>query len=237
MDYKLIYDNLINRAKTRSLDQYTERHHIIPQCMGGSNDASNLVNLTPEEHYVAHQLLVKIHPNIHKLVYAAKMMTVSTKHVQRNNKTFGWIRRRFAELERNKHVSAETRKKMSEAFARKERITCPHCGKEGLPGNMRRWHFDNCSKGPNKTIHTIPNEQKLKIKEGMKSAVWATKSCQYCGKEGKQCVISTHEKFCKSNPNHVKKTEVQHTCIHCGKTSTKGNITRWHNDNCKNRPR
>ena len=27
-------------------------------------------------------------------------------------------------------------------FQRKE--TCPHCGKEGMLANMRRWHFDNC---------------------------------------------------------------------------------------------
>ena len=24
-----------------------------------------------------------------------------------------------------------------------------------------------------------------------------------------------------------------HTCEHCGKTTTKGNYKRWHNDNCK----
>jgi len=24
-----------------------------------------------------------------------------------------------------------------------------------------------------------------------------------------------------------------HTCKHCGKTTTKGNYKRWHNDNCK----
>jgi hypothetical protein len=23
-------------------------------------------------------------------------------------------------------------------------LTCPHCGKEGNLGNMKRWHFDNC---------------------------------------------------------------------------------------------
>lgn len=26
----------------------------------------------------------------------------------------------------------------------KPTITCPHCGKEGSPNNMKRWHFDNC---------------------------------------------------------------------------------------------
>jgi endogenous inhibitor of DNA gyrase (YacG/DUF329 family) len=25
-----------------------------------------------------------------------------------------------------------------------EKVTCPHCGKQGNVGNMKRWHFDNC---------------------------------------------------------------------------------------------
>jgi hypothetical protein len=32
--------------------------------MDGSDLVSNLVYLTPEEHYVAHQLLVKMYPEI-----------------------------------------------------------------------------------------------------------------------------------------------------------------------------
>lgn len=24
------------------------------------------------------------------------------------------------------------------------KVTCPHCSKVGVPGNMNRWHFDNC---------------------------------------------------------------------------------------------
>lgn len=26
----------------------------------------------------------------------------------------------------------------------RERIECPHCGKDGIVSNMKRWHFDNC---------------------------------------------------------------------------------------------
>lgn len=96
MNYEKIYNSLIDRARNRALTGYKERHHIIPKCLGGSNDASNLVDLTPEEHYVAHQLLVKIHPNSLKLSYAAIKMTVSTKYVRRNNKVYGWLKRKHA---------------------------------------------------------------------------------------------------------------------------------------------
>ena len=76
MNYLMHYNQLINRAKTRVLSDYCESHHIIPKCMNGSDDSHNLVNLTPEEHYLAHQLLMKIYPTNHKLVYAATMMCV-----------------------------------------------------------------------------------------------------------------------------------------------------------------
>ena len=38
-----------------------ETHHIIMRSLGGSNDKSNLVNLTLREHYIIHELLVKIY--------------------------------------------------------------------------------------------------------------------------------------------------------------------------------
>ena len=36
---------------------YKERHHIIPRCVGGSNDGNNLVELSFREHYIAHMML------------------------------------------------------------------------------------------------------------------------------------------------------------------------------------
>lgn len=97
MDYKKHYDLLINRAKNRLLETYTEKHHIIPRCMGGNNLPENLVRLTPEEHYIAHQLLVKIYPDNLKLLHAANMMAVSNNKQVRNNKRYGWLKRRLSE--------------------------------------------------------------------------------------------------------------------------------------------
>jgi hypothetical protein len=95
MDYQKHYDLLIERAKTRVLGGYVEVHHILPKCLGGGNDKSNLVQLTPEEHYVAHQLLFKIHPSCKGLSYAMVMMTL--RHGERRNKLYGWIKRRAAQ--------------------------------------------------------------------------------------------------------------------------------------------
>ncbi len=92
MNYQKIYEELVNRAKERKTPEYSEKHHIIPRCLGGSDCPSNLVSLTPEEHYVAHQLLVKIHPGSFALVKAAAMMIPGRP----SNKLYGWLRRRFS---------------------------------------------------------------------------------------------------------------------------------------------
>lgn len=92
MNYAAIYERLMNRARTRILTGYSERHHVVPKCQGGNNKRDNLVYLTPEEHYVAHQLLVKIFPNQTGLLNAAQIMG-STRTT---NKLYGWLRRKYA---------------------------------------------------------------------------------------------------------------------------------------------
>jgi len=122
MNYQKHYDNLINRAKNRILDSYSETHHIIPKCVGGTNDMSNLVNLTPEEHYVAHQLLVKIYSGEGKLVYALRMMCMAGNgKTKRSNKEYAWVRKLWSKVssENQKGIprkphSAETKRKISE---------------------------------------------------------------------------------------------------------------------------
>lgn len=97
MNYQKIYDNLIKRSFHRKLEGYSEKHHIIPRCMGGSDTFSNLAILTPEEHYLAHQLLVKIYPDNRKIILAALMMSTATIYKKRNNKLYGWLKRRHSE--------------------------------------------------------------------------------------------------------------------------------------------
>jgi hypothetical protein len=93
MDYQKHYNTLIERSKARVLEGYVEKHHIIPKCLGGTDDKENLVLLTPEEHFLAHQLLVKIYPDESGLAYAAKMMCVKNPNQIRNNKLYGWLKK------------------------------------------------------------------------------------------------------------------------------------------------
>jgi hypothetical protein len=95
VDYEKIYKSLILKRKTSILseNEYGEVHHIIPRCIGGTDDPDNLVRMTAEEHMIAHMLLIKIYPKESGLVYAANMMCNRVK----NNKEYGWVRRRHAE--------------------------------------------------------------------------------------------------------------------------------------------
>jgi hypothetical protein len=70
MNYLRIHDAIIDRARNRTLQGYTETHHVIPRCMGGSDDKTNLVELTAQEHFIVHKLLCEIYPDEVKLMYA-----------------------------------------------------------------------------------------------------------------------------------------------------------------------
>lgn len=139
MNYAGIYENLIERARFRELVTYTERHHIIPRCVGGGNEASNIVRLTPEEHFLAHQLLVKIHPDKRVLIFALNCMIRSVKDRRANNKLFGWMRRlvgkAMSDQKRGKPRSPEVRAKLSAAnkgkFASKETLAKMSASRKG----------------------------------------------------------------------------------------------------------
>jgi len=121
MNYQKIYNNLINRATRRISEGYVEKHHIVPRCLGGTDDKENIVSLYPEEHYLAHLLLCKVNKGNSKLLYAAMNMTSGSmiNNGKRNNKAYGWLRRQYAEsmsgdnnpARRNSNLQKEAAKK------------------------------------------------------------------------------------------------------------------------------
>lgn len=124
MNYTRIYDDLISRAKARPVpSDYTETHHILPKCLGGSDDATNLVELTAREHFIAHQLLVKIHPQNRSLLYAAVCMTVLGEGQQgrANNRLYGWLK-----TQRSQVVSRQMKNLWANTQHREERISSIH---------------------------------------------------------------------------------------------------------------
>lgn len=58
--YAKWYFAIVDRARTRILVGYQEKHHILPQSMGGTDASENIVSLTAREHFICHLLLTKI---------------------------------------------------------------------------------------------------------------------------------------------------------------------------------
>ena len=125
--YQKWYDNIIYVAQNRKLEGYKEKHHIIPKCLGGSNEKSNLVELTAKEHFLCHKLLVAIYPNSDKLKFALlAMCNLKTSRHQREytltSNEYAHIRQLVSESKKGKNSrptkyipSEETRRKLSEA--------------------------------------------------------------------------------------------------------------------------
>lgn len=117
MDYQKTYNDTIYRIqnqfrkrlkKTNTDYVYYEEHHIIPRCFfksagghldGDKDDTDNLVLLTPEEHFDAHQLLALIYPEHLGLLSTAIMMT-SENNICREE--FGILKRKFSEDQSNR---------------------------------------------------------------------------------------------------------------------------------------
>lgn len=62
MNYRKVYDLIVEKYRDQKKIKFvTEEHHIIPRSLGGGDEKINLVHLPYREHFVCHQLLVKIH--------------------------------------------------------------------------------------------------------------------------------------------------------------------------------
>ena len=90
--YSKVYFSTIEKAVQRGWKKARgrERHHIIPQSLGGSNDKSNLVYLSCREHFLCHWLLVKMTEGeyYHKMVYALMGMRAENEHQERYQTIF-----------------------------------------------------------------------------------------------------------------------------------------------------
>lgn len=121
--YTTWYNSIISRAKTRPVEGYTERHHIIPKCLGGLDDAINLVRLTAREHFICHQLLVKMVPS-HlkgKMALAATKMWQRGANQHRNYRFTGSVYARLKEQSRA-YLSEVNRRRWADPVMRAQLI-------------------------------------------------------------------------------------------------------------------
>lgn len=116
MNYSKVYELIISNARLHHLERvskYHEKHHIIPRCIGGSNEDYNIVSLSPREHFVCHMLLVKIYKDNNKLRFALWSMCnqVSRRKYRVSSRTYYNAKINFASINSKLHSN----KTLSEA--------------------------------------------------------------------------------------------------------------------------
>lgn len=225
---RLYYAIIVNASNRNNNNQYVERHHIIPKCLGGSNDKTNIVPLTGREHFICHKLLTKmtVGPDRKKMLHAAWCFIRSSRTQQRKkitSKQYEIIRQELSQtlsqsrkgINLGRIVSDETKLKLSKA-----------------------------SKGKSKSKET---------KEKMKLA-WTTRDKNIKATTREKLSVASIEfwrdpirrqqqsisrvQYLDNNPDVLIQqvnnlNSVKFTCIHCGKETNKGNYSRWHGLNCK----
>lgn len=225
MNYQRIYDQLIDRAKNelriKSKDVYYEKHHIIPKCLGGTNDKDNLVLLTAKEHFIAHKLLCEIYLTNSKLHYALWRMMNLQNHDHKRNYNIGSI-----EYTRRKLIHQQLTRSLG--ISNKGRLVADDIKQKirekrklQLITNETKQKISNSLKGRKKSPRTL--EHKEKIRQSM------------LGKnKGKPKPNRTIEH--RTNLSLAHKNRIKINCPHCSCNSTnKSNMIRYHFDNCKNK--
>ena len=104
MNYKSIYEQIINKRKLDKPEGYKEKHHIIPRSLGGTEDLENIIFLTAREHFICHYLLAKIYKKEsfawYKMNHAFMMMKCNNLLQQRyyNSRLYEALKGNFSNI-------------------------------------------------------------------------------------------------------------------------------------------
>jgi len=108
------YYKFIESLKEQTINGYYERHHIVPKSLGGGDEDSNIILLTPRQHYVAHWMLWKAYKG--SMTTAFHYMSGIKRYGKRlNSKTFDLMKQENAANQKTKIISDTTREKLRQA--------------------------------------------------------------------------------------------------------------------------
>ena len=217
MNYQRIHDAIIDRARNRTLHGYREKHHVIPRCLGGTNQNTNLVNLTAREHFIIHKLLCEIYPINIGLIKAYWMMAnkISNETQQRD----------YIVSSREYHQLKERLRDIRSNEMRGNTIS-----KGNIPWNKGKSVGLFGDQNPAKRL-----DVREKISKALKGRQLQKIKCPHCSKDGQPSnMYRWHFDYCKLNLNKTPRTDLK-TCPYCKLETTKVNSIRWHFENSKNK--
>lgn len=135
--------------------EYFEAHHIIPRCLGGDGmirkkgkltHHPNIIYLYAYEHFIAHKLLAREHPENKKLLYAWSMMAFPKSKNQKLNRGNGiseWeydeIRRKQSALLKEKNTLLKNGKPWNYGLTKEtdERVRLASENAKGRPSSAK----------------------------------------------------------------------------------------------------
>ena len=233
--YKQTYDRIIERARNRDLSGVFERHHVIPRCMGGSDDGSNLVKLTCREHYICHLLLTKFDVDSQtrwRLIWALHRMAFSGVLYSRGYE-LARILHRANMANTHNYIKDRERWKKNVALS----FNTPGRREANARAVKRLWVADH------EKMAKIARENG-KLSQNVVTSQWAViqyEGVTYYGwkrfEESTGVSRYDYEKYYLNNltiPQQIiENTDKRHVCPHCNKSGGRANMRRWHFDNCK----
>lgn len=227
MNYDKLHRTLVLKYGSweKPEETYTERHRILPGCLGGEYVEGNAFYVPARVHFLCHYLLVKIYPKNEGLNHALFRMSNSRKY---GSKVYKWAKEQWVEHMKiaNPSTQPSTKEKRAE--------------------HMRIRHISGDPTVDFRGDKSPLRDPKIKIK------MLNTRSLnrKQANSEGKPYGIIPPEKHCMKKPEYQKaasenakrqwqnpeirskmsiaigKSQVRAICLECGMESTIGNITR-----------
>lgn len=190
--YRNLYIRLIKRCQgmtEQELSGYNEKHHIIPRCLGGGDEPSNIVLMPIRYHIMAHIILSEVYPTNSNLGYAVLYMTGKASNVNSNFSI------RFLAHQREKAIKS-TSSTGNPMYGRRGKLS-PNYGKPLTEERKRK--ISQTLSG-----RVMPEETKKKISESMKGE----KSINYgktFSEETKRKISENHADFSGGKNGRAKK--------------------------------
>ena len=220
--YTRWYNQITDRARIRSIDTYTETHHIQPRSLGGTNEVDNLVELTAREHFICHWLLTKMYTGEakSKMINALWMMQSKNTYQDRyqtkiTSRVYESLRQDYARYisDRNTGRVQPPEEKIKQVAAQTGRKRAPF---------SEEW---------------LANMSKSKTRE--KNNRWGVEvlesTRQKIGNKIRGRKQTEEEKQRRGEANRGK-VKPKQLCPHCQKMIAVNTYTRWHGDQCKQNP-
>lgn len=228
--YTATYYRIIDKARNRILpnDIYSEDHHIIPECFykhrvregpigwleGNPNDPSNFSRLTAREHFVCHQLLIKMVEGHAKY----KMLEAFTYFSNNAKRNLRFNSRHYAMLKEANAVASSHRNKGNKHYLKRQ------------PANDQLRQLRAKKATDSKWINDGRQEKFCSNHE-----YWVEKFQFVYGRlpdSINKLTKNTWTDTRRKNWSDQLKARTRYQCIHCMKSCDVGNFKRWHGDRC-----